>query len=80
MYGSDDSFSDSESELSDEETGAKDSGLNNSLNKGNFQQKVRRDSWFGASNAQNNMGKKQSSKSPGSFNIQDMDLDNSFKV
>ena len=81
MYGTDDSSSDSDSELSAEETGAIENELNSSLNKGQTQSKTRKDSWFGTSFNQNNNARvKEDVTVVTSFQIQDMELDTSFEV
>ena len=77
MYGTDDSFSDSDSE----EASATENELNSSMNKGQSRSKVGKDSWFGASCNQNNNARvKVDVKTANSFQIQDMELDTSFEV
>ena len=81
MYGTDDSSSDSNSELSVEGTGATENELNSSLNKGQTRAKTRKDSWFGVPfNQNNNACTKEDVKVTNSFQIQDMELDTSFEV
>ena len=81
MYGTDDSSSDSDSELSGEETGAIENELNSSLNKGQTRSKPGKDSWIGVSfNQNNNARMKEDVKTANSLQIQDMELDTSFEV
>ena len=75
MYGTDDSFSDSDSEISGQEAGATENELNSSMNKGQSRSK---DSSFGTSYNQNNNARYV--KTANSLQIQDMELDTSFEV
>ena len=77
MYGTDDSFSDSDSEMSGAGESADQNELSSSLNKGLTQSKVgKKDSRPGAASNKSN----DAVKIPSSFQIQDLELDTSFEV